>query len=803
MKSLIKLGMTIVIAGILLATMFIPVGLVAMKGTSMTTSELESTKQLLNDKNMPVKSTLVDSKGGEITDFFGQNRTVVATGDISYYAKLALISIEDKRFFSHNGVDAQGALRALAKNLSSGGVSQGASTIEQQYIKNYNLYVNAKTDAKRAAAVEQSVGRKLTEMQAAMELNKIYTKDEILGKYLNLMFFGNGAYGIEAAAQTYYGKTAKMLNIEQSALLIGMLQATSMYDPYVNPKEAKEKRDIVIDSMVATEGIRADEAAKAKKAPLGILKSPKRKSEGCMSAGDQSFYCDYLVGYLADKGITTEDLRTKGYRIQGTIDPVFQQQAHNSAVSQVDPKNPGIAGVVNFIAPGKNSHDIIAMASSRVYGLNQKDKQTQLPLTHSAVGHGAGSTFKVFTAAAAMQKGIGIDTKLPVPSRIQVRNMGTGGAAGCPENMYCVENAGSYPKEMTLTQALAQSPNTTFISLIEYAGVRNTMDMAVRLGLRSYKSGDQSVYADVVNRNAGAFTLGYTSVNPLEMANVGATLASGGVWCPPNPIKSITDRFGNKVTLAKDACEQVVESGLANTLMNGMRDDAVNGTVSGTARSFGWTAPMAGKTGTTESNGSAAFLGITNRYAGFGYVFSDSMHPQKICTGPPAYECGESGNIYGADEPARMWFGTTAGAATRFGSLGLPGTDPRYVTGKGLPQVPDVKGMTVASAKRALAAKGYQVRVAGDREDDAIVTRYSPERAYGGTLVTITGKKERKVGPKPSEEEAPPSGTPEATTPEDNPEESAPGTTATTPSEPSSTQGSGTTESTPSSTTEP
>lgn len=769
MNSLSKLLLAVLAAAVMLAALMLPVGMLVAKGTAIANRELETTKQLLNDDNMPTKSVLVDSKGGAVTEFFDQNRTIVDTGDISYYAKLALISIEDKRFFSHKGVDAQGAVRALVKNLAAGGTSQGASTIEQQYIKNYNLYVNAQTEEEQAAAVDQNYGRKLTEMQAALELNKVYTKDEILGKYLNLMFFGHGAYGIEAAAQTYYGKPSKMLNIEESALLIGMLQATSMYDPYQNPDSAKEKRDIVIDAMVASQGIRPDEAKKAKAAPLGILKEPRRKSEGCMDAGSESFYCDYLVGYLASKGITTEDLKTKGYRIKGTIDPVFQKQAHNSAVAQVDPRNPGIAGVVNFIKPGKKSHDIIAMASSRTYGLNQKARQTQLPLTHSVVGHGAGSTFKVFTAAAAMQKGVGINTKLPVPSRIEVPNMGTGGAAGCPENLYCVENAGSYPKEMTLTQSLAQSPNTTFISLIEYAGVRPTVDLSIKLGLRSYAGGQDSVSADVIKRNAGAFTLGYTSVNPLEMANVGATLASGGMWCPPNPVESITDRFGNPVTLSADKCEQAVEPGLANTLLNGMKEDSISGTAAGTASAYGWKAPMAGKTGTTESNGSAAFLGITNRYAGFGYVFSDSKTPQKICTGPPAYECGESGNIYGANEPARMWFGTTQGAADRFGPLSLPGVDPKYVNGKGLPAVPDVIGMKVGEAKRVLASKGYKVRVTGSNTRNSVVTGYTPDNAYRGTVITLTAAKPKVTQPDSSRETTPPE-----TNPEDNPEESAP-----------------------------
>ena len=215
---------------------------------------------------------------------------------------------------------------------------------------------------------------------------------------------------------------------------------------------------------------------------------------------------------------------------------------------------------------------------------------------------------------------MGINAQMQVPGLVQARGLGSSDTPGCPKETWCVKNASRTPRgSLNVTDALATSPNTAFARLIQQVGVPRAVDMAVRLGLRSYAlpgtaraydpESDESL-ADFIKRpNIGSFTLGPFQLNALELANVAATVASGGVWCPPNPIDKIFDRHGNEVAVDSQACDQAVSEGLANTFANALsKDDKSPGTAAGAAASTGWTLPMSGKTGTTESHRSAGFL---------------------------------------------------------------------------------------------------------------------------------------------------------------------------------------------------
>ena len=207
---------------------------------------------------------MVDAAGNPIAWLYVQRRFVVPSDRIADTMKLAIVSIEDKRFAAHNGVDVQGTLTGLAGFLRGGSDTRGGSTIEQQYIKNFNLLVNAETDAERQAAVEITPTRKLREIRMALALDKSLTKPEILTRYLNLVPFGNGAYGIQDAAKTYFGIDAAQLNWQQSALLAGMVQSTSALNPYTNPKGALERRNLVLDTMIENLPQYSDELREAR-----------------------------------------------------------------------------------------------------------------------------------------------------------------------------------------------------------------------------------------------------------------------------------------------------------------------------------------------------------------------------------------------------------------------------------------------------------------------------------------------------------------------------------------------------------
>jgi membrane peptidoglycan carboxypeptidase len=290
---------------------------------------------------------------------------------------------------------------------------------------------------------------------------------------------------------------------------------------------------------------------------------------------------------------------------------------------------------------------------------------------------------------------------------------------------------------MNVTDALATSPNTAFARLIQLVGVPRAVDMAVRLGLRSYAfPGTARVYdptsgeslADLIKQqNMGSFTLGPFQLNDLELSNVAATLASGGMWCPPSPIDKIVDRKGNQVSVTTEACDQVVPEGLANTLANALsKDDQGSGTAAGSAGTVGWTLPLSSKTGTTESHRSSGFVGFTNNYAAANYIFDDTGAPAGICSFP-LRRCGK-GDLYGGSEPARTWFEAMKPIATDFGDVHLPPTDPRYVDGTSGDRVPDVSGMTVDAARQRLRNAGFQVA-----DQPTSVNSYEPYGAVVGT----------------------------------------------------------------------
>lgn len=713
LKSLAKALGAIIAGGVVGAAALAPVASLSGVAIAQTNATMQSNLADLTDGTAPGVSTITDVNGTPIAWIYDQYRLDVKSDQISPNMKKAIVAIEDRRFYEHDGVDWRGTARAMLTNLTSGAVEQGASTLNQQYVKNYLLLVDAKTEAEQVAATETSYARKLREMRMASDLEKHLSKDEILTRYLNIVPYGNGAFGIEAAAQTYFGKPALDLSVPESALLAGILQSSSALNPYVNPEGMTQRRNQVLDAMALSGDITAEQAGQFKAEPLGILESPNQLPNGCITAGDRGFFCDYALKYLEGNGVSPEQLARDGLTVKTTLDPAVQDAARKAVADHTDPKAVGVAEVVNVVQPGQDTRRILAMASSREYGLDAEASQTVLPQTSVRLGNGAGSVFKIFTAAAAIQQGMGIETELDVPKRVEISGMGSGGAQNCPPGKYCVENAGAYKPKMSLKQALAQSPNTTFVKLIEQVGVKDTVNMAVKLGLRDYQDagsfdGQSSIAQYFTDHNLGSFTLGPTAVNPLQLSNVAATLASEGMWCEPSPIESVTDRTGQPVQLKKKPCEQAVEPAVAHALANALSDDIKNGTAAPAAGNWGWRAPTAGKTGTTESHQSAAFMGFNSNFAAAPYIYNDGTQTTPLCTGP-VRQCGE-GTLFGGMEPANTWMAiatNTPGAAAGT----LPQVDPTLVKGKTQAILDQVNGKDATTAQQLLQSQGYTVTI--------------------------------------------------------------------------------------------
>jgi membrane peptidoglycan carboxypeptidase len=634
----VKLAWCCLLAGIVAAALLFPfaggIGLMSNRASDIVAN---GSAQLL-EGDVPQVSTMVDAAGNPIAWLYSQRRFEVRTDQIADTMKLAIVSIEDKRFAEHNGVDWPGALTGLSGYLSGNLDTRGGSTIEQQYVKNYQLLVTAQTDAERRAAVAMTPARKLREMRMALTLDKTFSKPEILTRYLNLVAFGNGAFGVQDAAQTYFGTDASRLNWQQAALLAGLVQSPTALDPYTNPDGALQRRNVVLDTMMQILPQHTEELRAAKAEPLGMLPHPNQLPGGCLAAGDRGFFCDYVLHYLARAGISAEQVARGGYLIRTTLNPRVQASVKQAIDKVASPRLDGVASVMSVIQPGKDAHRVLAMASNRTYGLNGDARETVQPQPFTLVGDGAGSIFKIFTTAAALDMGVGINARLEVPGFFQAKGLGSSDTPGCPKETWCVRNAGGYRGSLNVTDALATSPNTAFARLIQLVGVPRAVDMAVRLGLRSYAipgtargydpDGNESLADFIKRHNMGSFTLGPFQLNALELTNVAATLASGGMWCPPSPIEKIFDRAGHEVSFTTQPCEQAVPEGLANTLANALSKDTISGTAAGSATAAGWTLPMSGKTGTTESHRSSGFVGFTNNYAAANYIFADSPHPR-------------------------------------------------------------------------------------------------------------------------------------------------------------------------------
>src|SRR3954464_3979236 len=279
-RTLLVLALSTVLAGGILAGLLLPwVGgpaLLAARSSSL----LGDAPDELTDEPPPANTTMLAANGELITSFYQENRAPVTADQIALVMKQAMVAIEDARFYEHNGLDVQGPLRALVKNIAAGEVQEGGSTLTQQLVKQ-TLLQTADTPEERDAAIEESVGRKLREARLALALENTYSKDEILTRYLNIVYFGQNAYGVQAAARAFFGVDAKALTLPQAALLSGLVQSPTHDDPFTDPERATNRRNLVLSRRAAQGYISQTQAAEAQAAPLGLAPAPAPR-RGCV-----------------------------------------------------------------------------------------------------------------------------------------------------------------------------------------------------------------------------------------------------------------------------------------------------------------------------------------------------------------------------------------------------------------------------------------------------------------------------------------------------------------------------------------
>ncbi len=504
----------------------------------------------------PAQASVLLSRDGTRLGMLGVtgNRQPVSLQGVSPLMRKAIIDTEDRRFYENNGIDFIGILRALKSDVSSGGYAQGASTIEQQLVR--NLYLTP----------QQSLSRKINEACLAVQMDKQWSKDRILTAYLNDIYFGQESYGIDAAAEAYFGVHAKDLSLDQAALLAGLPQAPSAYDPLNRPDAARARRAEVLHAMLAAGDISAARYRQAVRSPLGLHPRQARGLAG------QTYLTDYITSQLVDQ-YGAERVRLGGLRIYTTLDAKMQTEATHAILGTLDRKGDPAGSVVSI---DPKTGQIRAMA------LAQTGQRISFDLPVDGRRQ-AGSTFKMLVLTQALQRGIN-----PYATKyLSAPFVGPGNW-----HVHTFEN--TYSGRIPLTQATLLSDNTVFARLTLDLGPKPVADLARRMGIQSRLKPVPSI------------VLGVNAVSPLDLASAYATLADGGVAYQPTILSKVVFPGGETEQAAQPKGQRVVDAKVAGAVTRILEANVQSGT--GTAAALSGR-PVAGKTGTTDSFADAWFAG--------------------------------------------------------------------------------------------------------------------------------------------------------------------------------------------------
>jgi penicillin-binding protein 1A len=562
--------------------------------------------QSLEIPKRPPSVLILGVNGATLATRGDMGGAAVAIGELPDYAPNAFIAIEDRRFYSHRGVDPFGIARALVADIFHRGAAQGGSTITQQLAKNLFL------------TQERTVTRKLQEIVLALWLEHKFSKTQILELYLNRVYFGAGAYGIEGAAQRYFGKSARHLTLAEAAMLAGLVQAPSRLAPSRNPAGAERRAALVLADMVELKMIAPASAKLALAHPAHAIKPP--------AAGSVNYVADWVMDAVNDLiGKFDQDIV-----VDTTIDPALQNAAEHALVDTLNAKgdklNIGQGALVAMTPDGV----VRALVGGRDYGDSQFDRAVDAKRQ-------PGSAFKPFVYLTALEHGLTPET-VREDAPIAVKGWR-------PENY-----ERQYLGAVTLRQALADSLNTVSVRLTLEFGPAAVVRTAYRLGI-----------ASILEPNA-SIALGTSEVSPLELVSAYATFANGGLAVSPHIVERIRGADGKTLYgRSQQQLGRIVDARYVG-MMNAMLHETL---VSGTARGAnlpGWQA--AGKTGTSQDFRDAWFIGYTSRLVAGIWLGNDDNSPTKRAVG---------GGV-----PVEIWsrFMRTALAGTA--PTALPGVVPGF-----------------------------------------------------------------------------------------------------------------------------
>jgi membrane peptidoglycan carboxypeptidase len=653
------------LAGLVVAAAAFPAAALTGLAAKAGADGFDNLPSLLQVPHAPQITNVYASDGKTlITSLYDENRRDVPINQISKVMLDAVVAAEDKRFYDHNGVDIRGVVRAFVNDQKSDVNQQGASTLTMQYVRLATSY-SATTPQEVLDATEDSPARKIREMHLAIALEKQLTDEhggdqhaaklDILDRYLNIAPFGHGAYGIYAASEVYFNKPPSQLKLSEAALIAGLLQGTTEYDPTtkIGLANAEERRNQHVLPEMLSMGLISKTDEQAAIATKAVVRNAPVHN-GCTTTtgtnNEYGYFCDYLYRWWlnqptfgADTYERENQLETGGYKIVSTLD-VKAQIGADKAIHKKLPDRTNLAMMLASVEPDTGYVDFVAV--NRKYANDQSNNgpsdkpghdpgavgnwpNTTIPLVtgDGTLGYQFGSTFKLFTMIAALEAGIPltytINTQNPYKSNFVAGTTDQSACAG-PNGVkyYCPTNAAAGEKgSKNMWAGFGQSVNTYFVPIEDRIGVAPVMDVASRLGITISP-------ADRANTQFGSFTLGVVNATPLQMAAAYATIANSGKYCAPTPVRSITDPSGNQLAVATPQCKQVVDPRIANVALDAARCPVSTGSYfhecqAGTSRNTSNEVkgrPIAGKTGTTDSNVSEALIAMTPQLAVAGVV---------------------------------------------------------------------------------------------------------------------------------------------------------------------------------------